>query len=83
MPVFAKSIPSYTRQGFLYLVIGVIYFALGRLGQIMSVSWENVSPIWPASGFALAILLLYGSSLWPGIFLGSFSNNIYLFLKTC
>ena len=30
----------------------------------------NTSPVWPPSGIAVAALLLFGNSLWPGISLG-------------
>src|SRR5688572_27799609 len=34
------------------------------------------SPIWPASGVALAVLLLAGNRLWPGIWIGSAAANL-------
>lgn len=56
------------------LLLALAYFLLGKMGQILVV--HQVSPIWPAAGIALASLLLFGYSLWPGIFLGSFILNI-------
>ncbi len=53
-----------------------VYFCAGKLG----LSWAHVhasaSAVWPASGIALAALLLWGRQLWPGIFLGAFLVNI-------
>lgn len=43
-----------------------------KLGLIMSIAHGNVSPVWPATGFAIAVLLRFGFNLWPGVALGSF-----------
>lgn len=61
------------------LLIALIYYALGRIGQLAALPPKFVTAIWPASGFALAILLIGGNSFWPGVFLGSWFNNILLF----
>jgi diguanylate cyclase (GGDEF)-like protein len=47
------------------------YFGLGRLGQF-PVPTFGTAPVWPASGFAFAILLLFGRPLWPAVFVGAF-----------
>lgn len=41
---------------------------------------DNVTPVWPPDGFALAALLLLGYRVWPGIWIGSFFANIWAFL---
>ena len=59
------------------VLLAAIYFLLadaalapqlfeGHLGKI----------VWPASGFALACLLLYGVELWPGVALGAFLAGV-------
>jgi PAS domain S-box-containing protein len=59
------------------VLLAAIYFVLadvvltpqffeGDLGKI----------VWPASGFALACLLLYGVELWPGVALGAFLASL-------
>ncbi|MEY4056478.1 MAG: hypothetical protein RL519_1813 [Pseudomonadota bacterium] len=52
------------------LVLGLAYTAFACLG----LNWAQVmgagSPVWPASGVALAGLLLGGLRLWPAIFFG-------------
>jgi PAS domain S-box-containing protein len=59
------------------VLLAAIYFLLadaalapqlfeGALGKI----------VWPASGFALAWLLLYGVELWPGVALGAFAAGL-------
>lgn len=52
-----------------------LYFAAGKLGLSVPFTSGNVSPIWPASGVALSVVLLFGYRIWPGIFLGAFLVN--------
>ena len=56
------------------LVAGVtlVQYLAVRLGLVMGIAHGNVSPVWPATGFAIAILLRFGLNLWPGVALGSF-----------
>jgi PAS domain S-box-containing protein len=37
---------------------------------------EQVSPVWPPTGIALAAVLLLGYRVWPGIWLGAFAANL-------
>ena len=57
------------------LAIG--YFGTGILGLLLAVPPGYASPVWPASGIALAGILLWGSRVWPGIWLGSFPVNVW------
>lgn len=52
-----------------------IYAALGLLGLSFAIAPGYASPIFPASGFAVAILLRSNRRAWPGIWLGSFALN--------
>lgn len=73
------------RKALNILFIAVVYFGLAVTSLTFSFHASNASPVWPASGFAFAILLLTNKKLAYGIFLGAFSANIYVFLKneTC
>jgi PAS domain S-box-containing protein len=51
------------------------YFAAARVGLLAAVAQPVVSSAWPPSGVALAVLLLGGVRLWPGIALGAFLLN--------
>jgi signal transduction histidine kinase len=53
-----------------YLAIAGGYVLLGWLGLLLMPEGRLVA-IWPAGGFALAMLLLRGTSRWPAILLGS------------
>ncbi len=73
-----------SRPGYLMhvAVLAALCFVAGKLGLLLAISPGNAtaiwtaSPIWPASGIALAAILLFGYRLWPGIFLGSLLVNI-------
>jgi signal transduction histidine kinase/CheY-like chemotaxis protein len=53
-----------------------VYCAIARLGLELAVVARQVSIIWPATGFALALLVLRGRQLWPAILLGAFAANV-------
>jgi len=56
----------------------LLYFLAGMAGLAVPFTAGNVSPVWPASGVALACLLLFGWRCWPGIFVAAFLVN-YIF----
>src|SRR3569623_999220 len=57
-------------------VFALFYYLTARCGLIFSITGANVSPPWPASGVALAGLLLLGREFWPGIWIGSFTASL-------
>ncbi len=57
--------------GQLCLVAGIQYLAV-KLGLSLGIVHGNVSPVWPATGIAIALLLLIGYRIVPGFFVGSF-----------
>ncbi|MEV0036567.1 MASE1 domain-containing protein [Streptomyces sp. NPDC050804] len=59
------------------LGVAVAYYAGTRVGTLKGVTrldGVDVSPLWPATGIALAALLLLGTGVWPGITLGTFGS---------
>jgi signal transduction histidine kinase len=58
------------------LSAAILYFAAAKLGLQMALEVRQVSVVWPATGVALALLVLRGRRLWPGILLGAFAANI-------
>ncbi|MFJ6698016.1 MASE1 domain-containing protein [Streptomyces sp. NPDC091272] len=56
------------------LAVALLYYVSGRLGLLggLTVESATVTPIWPPTGVAVAALLVYGLSVWPGIAVGSF-----------
>ena len=61
------------------LVIACAYFVLGYMGTFLASPPSNASPIWPPAGLALAVALVYGIRIIPGIFVGSLLIKIYNF----
>ena len=60
------------------LLLAVIYFVATRLALWLVDVHPNIGSLWPASGIAFAAMILHGTRLWPGIFLGSFLALISL-----
>ena len=67
------------------IIVAAVYFVLAVASLRFSYQFSNATPIWPPSGFAFAILLLAGTSIAPGIFIGAFAANLFVFLtnETC
>jgi len=69
--------PASRRQYFLRLVtVFVLYLSAGKLGLSVPFTSGNVSPVWPASGVALASVLLWEYEIWPGLALAAFVVNL-------
>jgi diguanylate cyclase (GGDEF)-like protein len=58
------------------IIFAGCYYLLAVAGLKMAVLQVQVSPICPPSGLALAVLLIFGYQLWPGIFIGAFLLNL-------
>jgi diguanylate cyclase (GGDEF)-like protein/PAS domain S-box-containing protein len=54
----------------------VAYFVAGKLGLALAYLNSSATPVWPATGIALAALLLLGNRAWPAIFVGAFLVNV-------
>ena len=63
------------------LAVATGYFVLARLSLEFSFQNSNATPLWPPSGFAFAIILLFGYRIAPGIMLGAFAVNVAVFLS--
>src|SRR5262245_54176467 len=57
----------------LFVIYSIVAFGSLRLFATLNAS---VSPVWPPTGLAIAALLLWGPSLWPGIFFGALAANL-------
>jgi len=58
------------------LFLAAAYFFCGAFGLSLASINKSTSAFWPPTGLALAVLLLKGRDLWPGVFLGAFLINI-------
>ncbi len=61
------------------LVLATLYYGAARLGLLLSFENTNASPVWPPSGIAVAIVLLRGRRVWPGVLFGALLANIAVF----
>lgn len=66
------------------LVVAVLIFYNAEIGRLQGLSGLPlaISVIWPATGIALAVFLLFGNKIWPGVFVGNFCYNfLHLYLS--
>src|SRR5260370_12764419 len=52
-------------------LLAAIYFVAAKLALLAAIPPGYATAVWPPSGIALAALLLVGSRVWPGIWLGA------------
>src|SRR6185436_1478858 len=57
------------------LALAAVYFVTARLGLTFATVGKSVTLVWPPTGLALAVLLMHGRQLWPGVALGAFAVN--------
>src|SRR5215471_10044577 len=54
-------------------IVFAAQFAVGKIGDFLqALNKGGIGPVWPASGIALAALLIWGYSVWPGVAAGAF-----------
>src|SRR5690606_14484998 len=51
------------------------YCVLGLSTEFLPIPPDFATPVWPAAGFALAMVLLHGPRVLPGVFMGAFVIN--------
>jgi integral membrane sensor domain MASE1 len=69
----------WSKNLFLVSSIALIYFSVAHAGLFIAFEKTNASPVWPASGFAFAMILFFGYKIWPAIFAGALAANILVF----
>ncbi len=57
-------------------LLACAYFLAGKFGLSLAFVHRSATAVWPPTGMSLAVLLLFGIRLWPGIFLGAFLVNL-------
>jgi integral membrane sensor domain MASE1 len=72
---------SQAKARLLYLAkIGLIagaYYGSAKIGLNLAFATSSVTAIWPPTGIALAALVIWGRSVWPGVALGAFLANAW------
>lgn len=70
--------PRYiVRVVYVVLAVAIAYFISGKLGLMLAIPPGYATAIFPASGVALAAILLWGRWAAVGTWLGSFSINLW------
>src|SRR5262249_16233698 len=54
-----------------------LYFAIGRLGLAVPFTSANVSPVWPAAGVGMALVLIWGIRVAPAVAVAAFLVNFF------
>jgi PAS domain S-box-containing protein len=68
--VLPRGVGKYLAQ---IAMVFAVQFAAGKLGDALAIiNSGGIGPVWPASGTALAALLLFGYQVWPGVAAGAF-----------
>src|SRR3954471_23126610 len=57
-------------------ILCAAYFGAAKAGLAFAFANQSVTSIWPATGIALAALLIWGYRVWPAIAAGAFLANI-------
>jgi diguanylate cyclase (GGDEF)-like protein len=58
------------------VLFAAVYFLAAKLALLVAIPPGYATAVWPASGIALASVLLQGSRIWPGIWLGASLVNV-------
>lgn len=76
-PLESRMLSSPFRWSF-NLCLCVVILASAQIGQVIGLHGLplTISVIWPATGFSLAAIMLFGFKAWPGIFLGNLLYNV-------
>ncbi|MEL6554048.1 MAG: MASE1 domain-containing protein [Cyanobacteria bacterium J06621_11] len=76
-------VAALSRSKFFYifgnLALGLAYYGGAELSRWLASTPDNVTPVWPPDGIAVAAVFLYGYAMLPGVCLGSFLANIWAF----
>lgn len=57
------------------IAVGIVYFVLAKSGLALASIHPSASPIWPPTGFAIAMVLLCGYRVLPAIFVAAWAVN--------
>jgi two-component sensor histidine kinase len=63
------------KQAVELLCVAIVYVAVAKLSLAAASVNPSATPVWPPTGFALALVLLRGYGVWPAIFVAAFITN--------
>src|SRR5262249_59522725 len=62
----------------LVIIVAVFYFVGAKLGLSLAFINASVSPVWPPTGIAIALVLWFGYRALPGVIIGALISNYVL-----
>lgn len=65
-----------TRRLVRLAAIAVAYYLGARLGLSLSLVGNDVTPLWPPTGVAVAALVVFGRSYWPAVAVAALAVNL-------
>ena len=63
------------------LALAFVYLLSSQLCNLVGAPSEFGSVIWPPAGISLACLVIFGSRLWLGVFMGAFLADLYFIIN--
>src|ERR1700745_3844535 len=67
---------KFDRRYFLTVgAVAVAYLVAAKFGLSLAQTTKQVTTVWPASGVAVALLLVLGKRYWPGVYIGAVLAN--------
>ena len=76
-PVAGGRQPSGARLWARIMLVALAYLVAAVVGLSLVLPAGYTSPLWPAAGLALAVILLCGNRCWPGIWIGAFLVDLW------
>ncbi len=70
------AIPRPVRYTGKVVLLAAAYFAAAKLALLAAIPPGYATAVWPPSGIALAAVLLFGTRVWPGVWLGAALVNL-------
>jgi signal transduction histidine kinase/ActR/RegA family two-component response regulator len=78
MSSYLSRIPEQYHYAIKIGILFLLYVITARLGLSFYTVHGFATLVWPPSGIALAVLILFGRGLWPGVALGAFVVNLLI-----
>ena len=60
------------------VAVALAYYVLAHLGLQLSLVADNVTPLWPPTGIAVAAFIVLGRWVWPAVALSALAVNVQL-----
>src|SRR5881397_2070680 len=76
MTISGRALPRIALDAALIVAVAVTYLVAAKLGLLLATIGVTVTLVWPASGVAVAALVLLGDRLVIGVALGAFLANV-------